>query len=266
GTFCLFSGILISTTSRTSQRRMVIERAMFPTPQRNGGIVERITLSPGTGWILSKILTMEVAPSSDSVHGKRTFGLYPPSLYGGAFVYPRFLGLALHLRFSAPDLSSGYETRHSMNCYPPGKEDSLIIPESPYRIIFTVPEPDAGSDRYISYITGDVTFRFKLLKGSEVLFTGSIPAGGEFSQDGYLLSLPEIRRLVVTDFIRDYGVIFIWSSALFFAAALFFWLPVRMFLPRREMLFHCESGATQACSRAEGGVDGTQGSFTRHST
>ena len=157
--------------------------------------------------------------------------MYPPSLYGGSFVYPRYLGLALLLRFSAPDMPTVYETHSFLNSYPPGKEDSVTIPGSPYRIVFSIPEPDAGSDRYISYMTGSVTLQFKLLKGKEVLFTGSAPAGGEFVRDGYRLALPDVRRMVVTDFIGDYGVLFIWAAALFFVAAGCLWLPVRVSSP-----------------------------------
>ena len=251
GICCLFTGILISITTRTANRRMVIEGEPLPTPEGNGGTVERIALAKSTGSILIRTLTMEVAPS-DSGYGKRIFGIYPPALYGGSFVYPRFLGLDLLLRFNAPDLLTGFEKHCTLNSYPPGKEDSEVIPDSPYRIVFTVPEPDAESDRYISYMTGDITLQFKLLKGEEVLFTGSAKAGEEFVRDGYRLSFPEIRRLVVTDFIGDYGVLFVWAAALFFVAAGCIWLPIRVFFPLREMLFWSEAGVTRACSRAEG--------------
>ncbi|HXE95215.1 MAG TPA: hypothetical protein VN642_02330 [Dongiaceae bacterium] len=252
GTFCLFTGILVSVTTRTSQRRMVIEGEPLPTPEGTGGTVDRIALANSSGSILSRTLTMEVAPSG-SGYGKSVFGLYPPSLYGGFFVYPRYLGIALHFSFFAPDMPSGYETHCTLNTYPPGKEDNAIIPDSPYRIIFSIQEPDAGSDRYTSYMTGNITLRFKLLKGKEILFTGSAPGGGKFVRDGYRLALPDIRRLVVTDFIRDYGVLFIWWSALLFGAAVCIWLPIRVFFPRREMVFRYEPDATRACSRAEGG-------------
>lgn len=251
GTFCLFTGILISITTRTSHRQMVIEGELLPMPEGIGGRVERITLANSSGSILSKTLTMEVAPS-DSGYGKRTFGIYPPALYGGSFVYPRYLGLALMLRFSAPDVPAGIAKPCILNCYPPGKEASEEIPGTPYRIVFTIPEPDVGIDRYISYITGNVTLQFKLLKGKEVLFTGSAPGGGEFVRDGYRLAFPDIRRLVVTDYIGDYGVLFIWTAALFLIAAGCIWLPVRAFFPRRDMLFRFDQGVTTACSLAEG--------------
>ncbi|MGB9081808.1 MAG: hypothetical protein WCD00_10960 [Desulfuromonadaceae bacterium] len=250
GTFCLFTGILISITTRTSHRQIVIEGEPLPMPEGIGGRVERIILANSSGSILSRTLTMEVAPSS-SGYGKRIFGLYPPSLYEGSFVYPRYLGLALLLRFSAPDVPAGFEKLCILNCYPPGKEASEVITGSPYRIVFSIPEPGAGRDRYISYMAERRTLQFKLLKGKDVLFTGSATGGGEFVRDGYRLSFPDIRRLVVTDFIGDYGVLFIWWAALFFGAAAALWLPIRAIFPRREMLFRFDQGVTTACSFAE---------------
>jgi hypothetical protein len=260
GMFCLFAGILISTTTKTVQRQMVVEGKPLPTPTGPTGMVERVALAPSSGSILSRTLTMEVA-SPDPGNGRRTFGLYPPSLHDGYFVYPRYLGLAAGLRFFAPDLPAGYESNSILNCYPPGKEDDKAIPGSPYRIVFSIPEPDPGNDRYVSYMSGNVTFRFKLLKGEQVLFTGSIPAGGEFARDGYRLALPDVRRLVVTDFIGDYGVLFIWGAGLFVLAAGTLWLPIRFILPRRELLFVFESGITKAYSRSEGGARKHSGIF-----
>ncbi len=251
GFFCLFTGILITTTTRTANRRMVIEGEPMPMPDGTGGTVERITLANASGLILARTLAIEVA-SSNSGYGKRTFGLYPPTLYMGSFVYPRYLGIALYFRFSAPDMPAGYETHCSLNCYPPGKEDNVAIPGSPYRIVFSTPVPEPGTERYRSYMTGDITLQFKVLKGKDVLFTGSAPADGEFVRDGYRLALPDIRRLVITDFIGDYGVLFIWSAGLIFVAAGGIWLPIRAFFPRREMLLRFEADLITAYSRAEG--------------
>jgi hypothetical protein len=250
-TFCLFIGILISITTRNSLRQILIEGEPLPMPDVVDDRVNKITLSNSYGPILSKTLTIEVA-SSKSESGGNKFGIYPPSLYGGSFVYPRYLGLALVLRFSTPDFPAGYEKYCILNCYPPGKEAIEIIPGSPYQIVFSIPEPDAGSEQYISYMTGNVTLQFKLLKGKEVLFTGSAPGGGEFVRDGYHVSFPDIRRLVVTDFISDYGVLFIWWAGLLFGAAGFLWLPIRAVFPRREILFRFDRGVTTACSYAEG--------------
>lgn len=260
GTFCLFTGILITTTSRSSLRQMVVEGEAFPTPDGSGGTVERITLANSNGPILRRTLTMEVAPTG-SGSGKRAFGLYPPSRYGGAFVYPRYLGLSLYLRFTAPDMPAGYETHSFLNVYPPGKEENVVIPASPYRVVFSIPEPEYGSERYISYMAGNITFRFKLLKDKDVLFSGSVPGGGEFVREGFRLALPDVRRLVVTDFIKDNGVIFIWWAALFFGAAGALWLPIRALFPRREMLFRFDQGVTTAYSFAEGGARKHAGVF-----
>jgi hypothetical protein len=247
GAFCLFAGILISLTGRTSFRNAVIEGEPFFT-SAGGGTVERIVLGDSSGPILSKSLSIEVAPSNSGA-GRRSFGLYPPSLYGGAFVYPRYLGIALFLRFSAPDLPAGFEKHTVLSIYPPGKEASLEIPDSPYRIVLGMAEPDDGSD---PYITGRMVFLFKLVKGKEVLFTGSVPAGGEFVRDGYLLAFPDSRRLVITDFIQDYGVLLIWTAAVLLVAAGCIWLPVRFLSPRREMLFSFRPDKVHAFSRAEG--------------
>jgi len=252
GSFCLFTGILMTTTSRSSQRQMVIEGAPFPTPDGSGGTVARISLANSSGSILSRTLAIELAPTGSE--SGRTFGLYPPSRYDGAFVYPRYLGLALYLRFTAPDLPAGFQTQSSLNVYPPGKEDSVLIPGSAYRLVFSLEEPEGGRDRYISYTTGKVAFRFKLLKDKNLLFAGTVPGGGEFVRDGFRLAVPDVRRLVVTDFIDDDGVLFIWWAALLFCAAGVLWLPIRAFFPRREMLFRFDPSGTTACSFAEGGA------------
>lgn len=257
GTMCLFAGIFISLSIRTSYRGTVIEGEPFPAPTGNGGIVERIVLGRSSGLFLSKSLTMEVASTGDGKAGGK-FGIYPPSRYEGAFVYPRYLGVALVIRFYAPDLPAGYETHSILSIYPPGKEAGEEITGSPYRIMLTMAEPDDGSD---PFMTGRMVFQFKLLKGKEVVLTGSAPSGGEFSKGGYRLSFPDSRRLVITDFIQDPGVLLIWSSALLFLVAGGIWLPVRVFAPRREMMFRLESEGIRAWSRAEGKSMSHEGVF-----
>ena len=249
GIFCLFVGILISLVTRTSSRAAVVEGVALPTPSGNGGIVEQIRLEKSTGRILSKELIMEVAPSGQG-DAQTSCGIYPPARYQGSFVYPRFLGVALFVRFSAPDLPSTYEKHAILNIYPAGKEAPLEIPDSPYRLMLSMADPRDGSD---PFVTGRMVFSFKLLKDKDVLFAGNVPGGGEFSRDGYRLEFPDFRRMVITDFIQDYGVLFIWTSGILFGVALLFWLPVRLFFPRREMLFvMAEDGIIRAGSRAEG--------------
>lgn len=248
GTFCLFAGILISLVTRTSYRRAVIEGEPLSAPSGKGGIVERITLEKASGPILLRTLSMEVAPSV-SGEGRKIFGVYPPSLYEGTFVYPRYLGIALFLRFAAPDMVQGFEEHAVLSIYPPGKEAAVEITGSPYRIALSLARPDDGSD---PYVTGKMGFIFKVMKGKDVLFSGSAPGGGEFVRDGFRISFPEFRRMVITDFIGDYGVFLIWAMIFLFMAGSFIWLPVRVCFPRREALFKYDEGLIVASSRAEG--------------
>ena len=248
GVFCLFSGILISLTSRVSYRGTVVEREPLPAPSGDGGIVEKITYAKSDGLILARDLTIETAALASGGR-KQVFGVYPPSRYEGSFVYPRYLGIGLFIRFSAPDLRSVYENRAILAIYPPGKEAAVEIPDSPYRILVSLAKPEDGSD---PYMTGQFVISFKLLKGKEVISSGSVPGGAEFVHDGYRLSFPDARRAIVTDFIRDYGVMPIWISGMLFGVSFCIWLLYRLFLPRRDMLFIRLPHAVHACSRAEG--------------
>jgi hypothetical protein len=249
--FCLFTGILISLTNRSSHRVNVIEGEPIPTANGGGGLVERISLKLSTGAILDKNLTMEVAPSAAG-EGRKVFGIYPPSLYRGYFVYPRYLGFASVIRFSAPDMQSANEKISTLNIYPPGKEDRLEITGTPYQIILSMAKPDNGSS--IPYMEEPITLLFKVLKGKDPLFTGSAPVGGEFVRDGFRLAIPDFRRMVITDFIQDYGVYFIWTAIILFFVAVCLWLPIRAFFPRREILFIRQEAddGIRAYSRAEG--------------
>jgi hypothetical protein len=245
GTFCLFAGILISLTTRTSTRTTVVEgEPLFE--EAGQAQVERIVLAEGKGAILAKTLDIVLARPGGS---SKSYGLYPPSRYQGGFVYPRYLGVGLQLRFSAPDLQPGYEKACALNVLPVGKEAKEPIPDSPYRLVLSLAEPQDGSD---PYMTGRFVYLFKLYKDKEQVLSGSAPTGGEFVKDGYRLQFLDSRRLVITDFISDYGVTLIWIAFLLFLAALSYWLPVRLFLPRREMVISGAPGSIVGCSRAEG--------------
>jgi hypothetical protein len=184
--------------------------------------------------------------------------VYPPALFGGAFVYPRYLGVALAYRFSAPDLPAGFQDNGVFPIYPPGKEAQLPVTGSPYKITLSLAKPEDGSD---PYMTGRFDFAFKLVKGSDQLLTGTVKPGGEFSRDGIKLAIVDARRMVITDFVVDYGVLCIWLAGFLFLLAACLWLPVRLCLPRREMLFNWEEGKVSACSHAEGGERGHAGTF-----
>ncbi len=232
-TLCLYSGIFISLIFRTSYRGPVIEGEPMPGLSQDGGIVERIRLENGKGTILSKRLTIDVAPSGQG-GGQASFGIYPPGLYQGSFVYPRYLGIALLVRFSAPDMHGTFEKHAVLNMYPAGKEAEVQIPESPYKLVTSLAEPDDGLD---PYITGRMVFNVKLSKDKDVVLSGVLPGGGELNREGYCIAFPDYRRMVLTDFIQDYGVYFIWGALSLYGIALLYWLPVRVFFPRREMLF-----------------------------
>jgi len=244
---CLFTGILVSTTTRSSRKVAVIEGEPFPLFQERHDLVERITFADRRGFFLEKTLSIGVAGRDGK---KREFGIYPPALYHGFFVYPRYLGIAPLIRFAAPDLPAGFETFVILMIYPPGKEDSAEIPGTGYRIVFSMARPDEGDDPFRS---GRITLLFRILQGDKPVTSGSLAMGGEFNENGYRLSSPEFRRVVTVDLVRDHGVIPIWAGALLFCAALLFWLPVRLIFPRREMLFMETAGVAHACSRAEGG-------------
>ncbi|MDR3581007.1 MAG: hypothetical protein P4L44_13685 [Oryzomonas sp.] len=257
GIFCLFAGILVSLTTRFSYRAPLIEGELLPQAAGGEDRVAKLLLTKSSGPFLDKTLAVTLAPSNGSAGG-RTFGLYPPGLYGGSFVYPRYLGIAVEFHVSAPEAPGGYDMHCVPNIYPPGKEDSVEIPNSPYRIVLKIAEPGDGSD---PFVTGRATFNFKLLKGKEIVLTGSAPSGGEFVGNGYRLTFPDSRRLAITDLIRDYGVFLIWAATIFFIVAGIFWLPVRMFVPRRELLFRCGPDVIHARSRAEGKRRGHAGVF-----
>lgn len=246
-TFCLFSGILITTTLRTSQKVAVVEGEPFPLSATGRDRVERIIFAEQPGLFLDKTLSMVVAGADGT---KREFGIYPPAFYQGYLVYPRFLGIAPLIRFSAPDLPAGFETYFILMLYPPGKEDSAAIPGTAYRIVFSMAEPNDGAD---PFQTGRMELIFRIMQGDKPVAAGSVPMGGEFSANGYRLAVPDFRRVVATDLVSDYGVMLIWSGAFLFCLAILFWLPLRLLFPRREMFFRSGAdGAISASSRAEG--------------
>jgi hypothetical protein len=242
----LFSGILISLAGRKSFRGAIIEGEPLYLPAGPVGVVEQISLQPSAGPLLSKVLTIKENSGNDST----VFGLYPPASYDGVFVYPRYLGIAVFYRFSAPDVPDGREVHTYLSIYPPGKEDGKEIPNSPYRLLFSLVQPENGSD---PYMTGRITINFKLLKGNEQLMNGSAPMGAEIDRNGYRLAFPDMRRLVITDFIQDYGVELIWCSGILLCFAVCFWLPVRCLMSRREILLIAANGGIRAFSLDEGG-------------
>ncbi|MBJ6752850.1 hypothetical protein [Geomonas anaerohicana] len=251
GMVLLFCGILFSLTGRVTHRQVVLEGEALPLSR---DLVQRIVLREEPGLFLQRTLDISVAGAGG---GERHFGLYPPGTHRGYYLYPRYLGIAPLLRFSAPDLPGGFEQFAVLSIYPPGKEDTFQIPGSPYRFIFQM-VPGEGRD---PYATGSITLQFRLLKGEAQVFSGSAPLGGEASGGGYRLALPEFRRVVVADFVQDAGVPLIWSAAALLLLSLLWFVPVRLGWPRQEILLLGQAGNVTACSRAEGGHRAHAGRF-----
>uniref|UniRef100_C6E615 ResB-like domain-containing protein n=1 Tax=Geobacter sp. (strain M21) TaxID=443144 RepID=C6E615_GEOSM len=251
GGFCLFAGILLSLTTRDTQRAPVVEGEHLPGSR---DLVQRIVLRDEPGLLLERSLEIFVAMEGG---GERAFGLYPPARHRGRFLYPRYLGVAPLVRLTAPELPDGFEQYAVLGVYPPGKEDTVAIPDTPYRIIFQM-APAAAED---PYITGRITLQFRVLKEDRQVFAGSAPVGGGAGGNGYSVAFPACRRMVVADFVQDAGVPLIWSAALLFGLALCYWLPVRLWSPRRELLVVRGEAGVVACSRAEGRRRAHAGSF-----
>lgn len=250
-TVLLFCGILASLAGRATHREALVEGEPLP---KSRDLVQRIVLKEEPGLFLARTLDISVMGEAG---GETHFGLYPPGTHRGHYLYPRYLGVAPLLRFSAPDLPGGLERYAVLSIYPPGKEDTLEVPNSPYRFIFQM-APGEGADPYAS---GEFTLQFRLLKGEAQVFAGSVPVGGEAAGAGYRVALPEFRRVVITDFVQDGGVPLIWSAGVLFLLALCWFLPVRLALPRQEMLFVRQGDAVVASSRAEGGRRAHAGRF-----
>lgn len=250
GAFALFLGILLSITTRFVGREMLIEGEPLPPALGVAGRVNKITLTElDRGILLARDLSIDVVVEKGEGTAGRTFGLYPPGLLHGYFLYPRYLGLAPMLRFTAPDLKPDFESFAILMIYPPGREDSAEIPGTPYRITFRLLPAPSGKD---PYATGDFHFHCKLLRGDTVLWEQTVPLGGSFARDGYLLAVPEVKRMVSTDFVRDPGVPLIWLAALLLTFSLLLYIPVRVLNPRREILFVREGDRIRGYARSEG--------------
>lgn len=255
GIFCLFSGIALSLTTRSVAREGLIEGEPLPSFLGAEGGVERITMEElGRGAILTRDLSLQVATPS----GRMSFGLYPPGRLNGFFVYPRYLGVAPLVRFSGPGVPPGLESYFTLSIYPPGREDSVEIPGTPYKVFIALVQPPSGED---PYVTGRFVFTFRVARGEERLLEGSAPVGGAFSKNGYTIAFPDARKMVLTDFIRDPGVPLIWLAALLLTASIVIYLPVRLLNPRREMVLVFGEKAVDALARSEGRMRGHVGVF-----
>jgi len=257
GVFLLSLGIFLSLSLRKVTREAVIEGEPLPSFLREGGRVEAIELRELRGApLLARDLTIRVALDGAAGAVKR-FGLYPPGRIDGFFLYPRYLGVAPLVQFSAPDLPQVADY-YLLTLYPPGREDSALVAGTPYKISFRLAETPAGGD---PYITGAFNFGFRIEKAGQIMAQGTLPAGGTFSGNGLTLALPDVRRIVSTDFVRDPGVPLLWLALSLLPLSLITYLPVRLLNPRREILLMRKADHVVAYSRSEGGRERHAGVF-----
>lgn len=243
-----FGGILLSITGRSIVKVPVIEGETLAWLPGRGDRVERITLREQAGMILSRTLSIDILSAGGE---RRKMELYPPSIYHGAYFFPRYLGIAPLVRFSAADLPGGEEIHYLLAIYPPGKEDTAEIPGTPYRLAISLVPAAEGDDPFIS---GRMSFAVRILKGDQQLHSGSVPLGGELAGGGCRVAFAGFRRYVVTDLVRDHGILPIWMAIVCILPAIFCRLPLRLLSPRREMLFLLREGCVHAASSAEGGA------------
>jgi hypothetical protein len=256
GCACLVAGVLASLLTRESHRTSLIEGEPLPQAVDSRAVVERIILSDDPqGIVLDKRLSVRIGGGAG---GTREFRLYPPGRIGGYFVYPRYLGIAPLVALSAPDLPPRPPSFYTLTLYPPGREDAAEFTGTPYKVRFSLEPPASGADPFVS---GEIVLLYRVVRGETVLFEGRMPVGGSVSRDGVTLAIPEVRRLMVTDFIRDHGFLLIWFALLLMAASLLYWVPVRIFAPRVELLFCRDIGRVHAGFRAEGGSREQAGVF-----
>lgn len=245
GALLLSLGIFLSLSLRNVVREAVVEGEPLPPFLREVGRVVAIELRELHGaHLLARDLVVSVASDGTT----RRFGLYPPGSIAGFFLYPRFLGVAPLVQFSAPDLPRVADY-YLLMLYPPGREDSAQLAGTPYRISFRLLETQSGED---PYVTGAFSFSFRIEKAGQVVAQGTVPAGGAFSGNGFRLALPDARRIVTADFVRDPGVPLIWLAFLLLPLSLLVYLPVRLLNPRREILLIRKGERVVAHGRAEG--------------
>lgn len=243
----LFGGILLSITGRSTVKVPAIEGEVLGVPADRGDRVERITFREDNGLLFSRHLSIDLlSPGGE----RRRAGIYPQLRYHGSWFYPRYLGIAPVVRFTSADVPEGEEIHYLLAIYPPGKEDRAEIPASPYSLAISL-LPDPGGDD--PFISGRMSFAVRILKGDRQLYAGTVPLGGELRGGGCRVTISGFQRYVAVDLVRDPGVALIWTAIVAMVFILVCWLPLRLLLPRREMLFLRRDGTVHAGSSAEGG-------------
>ena len=256
GACALCIGIGLSVLTRHSVPTAIIEGEPLPGEVNPGARVERIILrADPQAWLLNRKLTVRVSrPTGELV----SYRLYPPGLAGRYFLYPRYLGLAPLVAFSAPDLAPRRPDFYTLMLYPPGREDTAEFRGTPYKIWFSLESPPSGADPLVS---GEIVLVFRVVREGKTLFEGSLPAGGSFSKDGFTLAVPQVRRVLATDFVYDPGLVFLWLAFSLLTAGLLCGGALRLFAPRGELLFRRREGGVRAWFRSEGRARAHAGVF-----
>lgn len=242
----LFAGVVLSLSSRQSQRVPVIEGEVLELAGTAPRTVERITLEDAPGhWFLQRRLAITMAAPDG---GRDSYGIYPPGILGNSFLYPRYLAVAPLLRITEPGIgvSEGFQL---IMLYPPGREDMVAL-SGEYRLKLAILPREGVADPFVS---GRFDLHVRLLKGDQLLSEGDVPFGGRFESNGLSVELLDARRYVVTDFVRDYGVLCIWMACAAALLAVTLYLPLRLIWPRREMWFSSDGqGGVSAWCSSEG--------------
>lgn len=249
GWLLLLAGILLSLAGRVSMRLPLIEGEPFPPDLRTDGMVERIELRElENAPLLARTLAIRATMRTETGAAGRTFGLYPPARVGGAFLYPRYLGVAPRVELVSSDLNQAVSDFFLLQIYPPGREDVAEIGGTPYRVHFRLVEAQSGDP----YSTGRFLFHCRVERAGTVVAEGDLPLGGTLSANGVRLGVPEARRFLVTDFVRDSGVPLIWLAMIMLPLSWLLGSALRLAGARRELLVLVAGGAPRVFSRAEG--------------
>lgn len=237
------SGLIVSITGREVRRVPLVAGEPLPSFLAVPGLVKGVDLqeTPG-GTIFARRLTVRISQPDGA---ERDIWMFPPSRIGGWWYYPRYLGLAPLFSFRASDPSVALEDYHLLTLYPPGAEDTAVIPGTPYRVVVRLAENEV-----VPATAGSLHLRVK--GGDELLGSGTIAVGGVLDFRGGRLRMPDIRAMVTVDFVRDAGLPCIWLGMALGAVALMGWGLVRICWPRRELQVISDATGVTGLSRAEG--------------
>lgn len=237
------SGLIVSITGREVRRVPLVAGEPLPSFLATPGVVKGVDLQETPeGTIFARRLTVRISQSDGA---ERDIWMFPPSRIGGWWYYPRYLGLAPLFSFTASDPPVSLEDYHLLTLYPPGVEDTAVIPGTPYRVVVRLAENEV-----VPATAGSLHLRVK--GGDELLGSGTIAVGGALDFRGGRLRMLDIRAMVTVDFVRDAGLPCIWLGMVLGVVALTGWELVRICWPHRELQVISDATGVTGLSRAEG--------------